>query len=397
MRRGPVAVVVRCCTLAVAAVAAGVFAGCTTPSRPPPSNVVLPFDDAADAVADALAAQARSLADGRSGVPRAVTVADPVLDTATGRQTAATVRVDRRAGERLAGRLPGIDLVPLSAATLPRARYVLTGTVTRALPDRPKGTMLVNLALTDPKSGKVVAQAWALARGDSVDATPLPCDADSPVRVHDRTVEALVTTAATGAGQPASAVYLQRLAASALAAEAARLCNDGQPAEALDRYRRAAAAPGGDSIRVLNGLYVTSTRLGRANDAEHAFDRLVAAGLASRQFDVQFLFRPGATVLTADGRYPLWLRRIARAAAAAKVCLQIVGHASATGASAAAEALSLQRASYIRQRLVAEAAVLGGRTAAAGVGARENLVGSGTDDAVDALDRRIDFRVVSCG
>jgi outer membrane protein OmpA-like peptidoglycan-associated protein len=36
------------------------------------------------------------------------------------------------------------------------------------------------------------------------------------------------------------------------------------------------------------------------------------------------------------------------------------------------------------------------RIETAGVGSRENLIGSGTDDQRDALDRRVEFRVVGC-
>ena len=31
-----------------------------------------------------------------------------------------------------------------------------------------------------------------------------------------------------------------------------------------------------------------------------------------------------------------------------------------------------------------------------GLGSKENIVGTGTDDVVDAADRRVDFRLVGC-
>jgi hypothetical protein len=31
------------------------------------------------------------------------------------------------------------------------------------------------------------------------------------------------------------------------------------------------------------------------------------------------------------------------------------------------------------------------------MGFRQNIVGSGTDDAVDALDRRVEFKITPCG
>jgi outer membrane protein OmpA-like peptidoglycan-associated protein len=61
------------------------------------------------------------------------------------------------------------------------------------------------------------------------------------------------------------------------------------------------------------------------------------------------------------------------------------------------DALSLRRAAFIRQKLASEATELAARTKADGKGFHENIVGSATDDAVDALDRRVEFKIVPCG
>jgi hypothetical protein len=37
------------------------------------------------------------------------------------------------------------------------------------------------------------------------------------------------------------------------------------------------------------------------------------------------------------------------------------------------------------------------RLIATGVGPRENLIGTGKDDPSDALDRRVEFKVLKCG
>jgi hypothetical protein len=36
------------------------------------------------------------------------------------------------------------------------------------------------------------------------------------------------------------------------------------------------------------------------------------------------------------------------------------------------------------------------RTIVGGVGSRESLIGNGKDDASDALDRRVEFKVIGC-
>jgi outer membrane protein OmpA-like peptidoglycan-associated protein len=73
-----------------------------------------------------------------------------------------------------------------------------------------------------------------------------------------------------------------------------------------------------------------------------------------------------------------------------------VGHTSLTGSVPYNHRLSMQRATYIKQRLDREAPELGPRTRASGVGFRENIVGTGTDDARDALDRRVEFKITGC-
>jgi outer membrane protein OmpA-like peptidoglycan-associated protein len=76
----------------------------------------------------------------------------------------------------------------------------------------------------------------------------------------------------------------------------------------------------------------------------------------------------------------------------------VVGHTSKTGTEAGNRSLSLRRAQSIRERLVREAPALGRgqRVRTEGRGWDELLVGSGTDDLRDALDRRVEFKVVNC-
>jgi hypothetical protein len=50
----------------------------------------------------------------------------------------------------------------------------------------------------------------------------------------------------------------------------------------------------------------------------------------------------------------------------------------------------------VRRMLERDNRALGTKLSAAGVGSREALVGLGTDDVRDALDRRVEFRVVDC-
>jgi outer membrane protein OmpA-like peptidoglycan-associated protein len=74
----------------------------------------------------------------------------------------------------------------------------------------------------------------------------------------------------------------------------------------------------------------------------------------------------------------------------------VIGHTSATGLPAINDRLSGLRADYIKDRLEDEQRSLRGRLIATGKGSREMIVGTGRDDASDALDRRVEFKVAQC-
>jgi outer membrane protein OmpA-like peptidoglycan-associated protein len=93
----------------------------------------------------------------------------------------------------------------------------------------------------------------------------------------------------------------------------------------------------------------------------------------------------------------MWLRQIARAAQSTSSCLNIVGHTSHSGSEQTNNRLSLARATVVRERLEHEIPGVARKWRVTGVGYRENLVGSGADDASDALDRRVEFKVFECG
>jgi len=301
--------------------------------------------------------------------------------------------------ERLA-RYEQFELQPFRAAGISKSQLLLTGTTTRQQTGS-TATFKLNLGLTDLKTGQQVAQSSAVASDSGLDTSPTAYYRDSPILVKDKVVEGYVRTASTAAGQKADPTYFERISTAALVDEATSLYNAERYQDSLTQYKQALSTPAGEQLRVLNGVYLNNVKLGRMSEAEQAFCKVVAIGIAYNELGVKFLFNPGGTEFWSDpkvsGAYAMWLRQIARESTAAKACINVVGHTSRTGSDQFNAALSLKRAEYIRQRLAGEASELGGRTKASGMGFRENIVGSGTDNVVDALDRRVEFKIVPCG
>jgi outer membrane protein OmpA-like peptidoglycan-associated protein len=389
-----------------------IVAGCA-PAAPPPAPAPTPvvtndtsersFDEAVNVATDALVAQLQKApgpsvkTQARRGV-----VIDPMVDAVSGQQTATTHLLEQRVAEQLASSHSLFDVMPFQISNLSKAQYLLTGTMTR-VPSSQSGAAQVfqiNLALTELQGGTVVAQASSRARDEGLDTNPTRYYRDSPVVVKDKVVDGYIATSQTPPGSPADPVYFERIATATTVSEATIAYNNESYHDALALYQTAAAKPGGEQLRVLNGIYLASWKLRRANEAEEAFGKVVALGLSSNNLGVKFLFNPGTTNFWSDpqvsGPYGFWLRQIARQAVGTKVCMNVVGHTSRTGSQAYNDRLSLQRAAYIKQRLDKEAPPLASRTKASGVGFRENLVGTGTDDARDALDRRVEFKITEC-
>ena len=132
-----------------------------------------------------------------------------------------------------------------------------------------------------------------------------------------------------------------------------------------------------------------------------AFGKVVDFGLKSEKLAVKFFFKPGSTQFATDQKtrapYNAWLDKIAERTAANQGCLEVIGHTSATGLAPINDRLSALRADYIKDRLEDEQRSLRGRLISTGKGSKELLVGTGKDDASDALDRRVEFKTVKCG
>ncbi|MBV5297810.1 MAG: OmpA family protein [Rhodoferax sp.] len=403
-----------------------VLVACAAPPPPPPQRLQAPsatvaFDAAINFAVDDLLSQAQRLPDFQppekslvesvlqkdKPVARSKFVVDVALDSQTGQQTVGTRFLDSRLLLRAKARFPQFEVVPIPVSLQPgkgltNERYLLAATLTPLTSQgaETQARYRINISLTDLRSGFVLAQAAANATAADVDATPTNFYQDSPSLVRDRIVDGQIRTAQAKTGSEADAIYVSSLTVSALISEGARLYDAGQFDESLRVYETAVARPDGKQLRVFNGLYLTNKQLGRAEAAEQAFGRIVALGLSANSLSFKFLFKPASTDFLADptitGPYEMWLRVLAREMANTQHCVTVLGHSSRTGSEPVNERLSLMRATGIQRKLELLVPTLAGRLQSVGMGFRENLIGSGTDDLRDALDRRVEFRVRNC-
>ncbi|MBP8310486.1 MAG: OmpA family protein [Burkholderiaceae bacterium] len=400
------------------------LAGCAAPPPAPapvnPGERAYEFSAGVDAIAADLIAQlqqhaARTAPQGVAAVvsrlqgpaPVRQAVIDPFIDAQNGYGTRTTQRAQEELVTRLGERDPTIRVAALTSGNLDASAYVVTGALSyeagsgaaAAAGAAPRQYRLIT-SVSDARSGSVIASSSAWIADRNLDMAPLPSFADSPVFLNDSYAKGQLTTARATPGTMADTVWFSRLSTAALLADAQAAFAADDHRGALGLYQRAEARSDGKILKVYSGLYVTHLKLGNVADAERTFGQLVALALAENNLSIRFLFRVNSTDFVADShlveQYRLWVRQLAAQLARARTCVDVQGHSSKSGSEEYNDKLSLERAMALRRQLQAEAPALAPLLRASGRGSRENLVGSGSDDARDAIDRRVEFRIISC-
>jgi|RhiMethySRZTD1v2_1073278.scaffolds.fasta_scaffold51612_3 outer membrane protein OmpA-like peptidoglycan-associated protein len=373
----------------------------TAPPTPPPTPIA--FEQALMKAANDLFSKANLPA----APARIRLVIDPLIDGSTGAQSVATRSIEQRIAELVRTSYRRFEIRHFSAAAIADLPVVLVGTFT-AINNAgdaggPRDAYRICLTLADLETKRIVSKGVARAQPEGIDTTPVAFFADSPAFIKDPATDAYIKTCqASRLGDTIDPAYVDGLQVATLLNDAIQAYDAKRYLDALGHYERALRTPGGEQLRVLNGLYLTNWKLDRREAARESFERIVGYGVKADRLAVKFLFEPNAAQFTSDREtrleYSMWVQEIAKGTVKTDKCLDVVGHTSATGSALVNDQLSLQRADYVKGRLQGSLPRVKAnrRFAAKGVGSRELIVGTGKDDATDFLDRRVEFKTITC-
>ena len=373
-----------------------------TPAAPvAPPVAALPHREAVLAAARELFEKAQLPAGQKFSV-----VIDPLVDGSTGLQSLATAAVENQVVSMVGSNYPNYQIKPLNSANLAALPLIFIGTFTpinlqgKGLGER--DAYRVCFALADLRTGKIVSKGFARSQTAGVDATPLPYFQDAPLWVNDKIVEGYIKTCqGTKAGDPINPAYLDKVSSIAAIDEATKAYNGKKYQESLALFTSLLRTPAGDQPRVHTGVYLSNLKLGRREPAMKAFSIIAQQGLVAKRLAVKLNFQQGGASLAKDASpYDRWLKELAiqssKAAAAGGTCFEVSAHTGRAGSEPLNQRISLQRAEYVKQRLITEHRDLATRIIAKGYGSSEALVATGRDDPSDALDRRIEFKPTPC-
>lgn len=328
-------------------------------------------------------------------------VADSIINADTGDEMALQKNVLRLIQSTVAENFPKYNVAGMDLNNLDLADYVITGILqnekfNNSLEKIPR----LYMSAVQKSTGQIVAHSEAWGSNQNVDFRANALYSDSPMYLKDKRINALIATAKATAGSEADREYFDNLTTSALLHEAAAVYDMGNYQLALGLFAKAAERQDGMVMKTFAGLYESFLKLNQLNKAEDAFGKLTELGIQNGNISVKFLFTVNKTAFSGDSsklsEYGIWLRQISQKIADSNSCMQILGHASHSGNADYNKKLSLKRAAEIRKKLETETVGVAEKTFAIGRGFEENIIGSGTNDESDAIDRRVEFKVVDC-
>lgn len=366
------------------------------PPAPPPI-VAVPYDEAVRKAAQDLLTNAKLPSDQRYSL-----IIDPLVDGNTGERTVATAAMEKSVVDLVKANFQYVDVKPFSNEVVSKLPLIMVGTFTpinlQGKADGARDAYRICFALADLKTGKIISKGLARSLPDGFDPTPLPFFQDMPVWSKDTAVDGYIKTCqGTKAGDPINPAYIDTVLAASTINEAMAAYQDKHYKDSLALYQAVLKNPAGNQARVHAGIYMNNLKLGRKPAAAKSFGQLVEMGLSTDRLAVRFNFMPGATAFAPDKLpYNQWLSEIARQAQRQTTCLEVAGHTRKGISDPLDERLSLQRAEFVRQKLIATSPDLAKRATAQGYGSQRALVGTGKGNQSDALDQRIEFKKTSC-
>ncbi|MDM8569192.1 OmpA family protein, partial [Thiotrichales bacterium HSG1] len=251
--------------------------------------------------------------------------------------------------------------------------------------------------MVQKKTGEIIAKTDVWISNSNLDYTPL---VDNPmVMPGKQSVTEEIVTMQVGTKVPKT--YDNSLKVGALISEADLAYESNNYTKALSLYTKASqqSTVRKMMMKTYGGLYKSNIQLGDKLAAEKAFGKLVALSIEEyHTLSVKFLFSVSDTTFDRklQNEYPIWLSQIGQYFKDNNLCLHIIGHSSRTGKLGYNCNLSLNRAEKIQQLLRKYFPRVKKNSKTDGKAWADNLVGSSTDDAQDAIDRRVEFKVDSC-
>jgi len=312
-------------------------------------------------------------------------------------------RIEEILIETGSGNFKGIELARLTYQNIGRADYTINGTIgLEEYTDKDAGIggkyYRIYGEARKLADAKVIGQSSVWIADMDLNYTPTAIYRDSPLYFKGSRLALPEKSRSEAAGE---LFFDMSLKTRAILIEGRMAYEKGDYAAARKLFTMAAERKDGQDLETYAGLYLANQKLGRFADAEKAFHKVVSISVEKHRYlTIKYLFGVGSVDFLKDPglrtRYDAWIRNIGKYFHTTDHCLRIVGHASRTGTADYNKQLSLKRAKNVQKRLSKTFPEVYKRSKVEGRGYSQNIMGVGTDDQRDELDRRVELFIIDC-
>lgn len=332
----------------------------------------------------------------------AALVINPLFAVESGQVVQASLDIEALFLDEIPKHFNQFQVSRLTLESLKTAHYLLNGFIKSEahLNEPGKKYYQVAASILDLTHHTIVASSNVGIVSPGLNYQPTPSYEDNPMYVKDKLLDSLISIVKIPVGTQVNVDYYAVTMRASLA-EAQAAYDNGQYELAYRLFKNMVQQPRGKIIEVYGGLYSSAFKLGKLKEAEENFAHMVVLGVKTGSLPVKLLFQPQLTEFLAEPslrqQYAIWLKQISQYFKEhQQQCVNIIGHTSQYGIYEYNKRLSKRRAEKIQSLMQSIFAGIIHRSKTVGKGPDETIVGTVPDSAENAIDRRVEFRVVTC-
>ncbi len=329
-------------------------------------------------------------------------VFNPFIDVDSGQVMQASLEMETRFLQEVHNHFKNFQVTQHARENLDTADYVVNGIIKyEANPhSQTEKYYHITASIIDLHTKTVIAQESVGMKSQDLNYHPTPSYEDNPMFVKDRPLQEFINMVNSPVGTKIAPFSYQFIQTKSLIVQAQTAYNQGDYKQALRLFQEALQRPDGKIIETYGGLYTTNYRLGHLKVAENHFSQMVAVGVESGNLPMKLLFEPNLTEFLNNPelrkQYALWIRQLSLYFQHSDKCVNIIGHTSKYGQDKLNKFLSERRAQAILDQMYQIFSGIVGRSKITGKGADETIVGTAPDSAENAIDRRVEFKIIEC-
>ncbi|MDM8567260.1 OmpA family protein [Candidatus Halobeggiatoa sp. HSG11] len=329
-------------------------------------------------------------------------VLNPFLDVDNGQILQASLDIEKLIIAETQKHFKYIDIARIEPQKLTNARYVLNGIIKyEANKSAQKKHYKISASIVDLTNKSIVTNHTVYIQSSGLNYQPTPSYQDNPMYFKGKPLQHIISSVNSPVGSKIDTSYYDFVKIKALLTVAQQVYDEGKYKQAYILFKNILKQPSSEIIEIYGGLYAVTFKLGLLKEAEVNFSKMVAIGMQQGTLPIKFLFKTDLTnflnIPELKQQYNIWLRQISKYLKNnSDKCIHIIGHTSISGLYKYNKKLSKSRANNIQKRMSKIFRGIMQRSKTIGKGSDEVIVGTKPDSNENAIDRRVEFKVVDC-